>query len=127
MNTRIVWLIPLWMALLVPSCTTKSAARKQAAQAFAAGQGQALRQSQTRPPSEQPLVTVVGPVRLHLVPWQQGLTLALAIDAAVYTGVTDPQIILLRRGLETVEIKVNDLLRGTDNQELERGDIIEIR
>ncbi|MCX6905563.1 MAG: hypothetical protein NTW03_19215 [Verrucomicrobia bacterium] len=50
-----------------------------------------------------------------------------AVDAAAYTGFTDPLNIRLIRGEESVEIKVKDLLRGTKNPVLEAEDIIEIR
>jgi hypothetical protein len=123
MKLRAFHLILLLPALVVGGCTTKSKARAQAAQAYTAGQEQARKQSQNEPR----VITITGQVRNHVVPWQEGLTLAQAIDAAVYTGFTDPRTVLLTRGSETVEIKVKDLLRGTSNPEVEPGDLIEIR
>lgn len=109
--------------LLATGCTTKAKARAQAGAAFTAGQNQVLSQSQ----NQTPVVTLIGSVRHRIIPWQEGLTLAQAIDAAVYTGFSDPRLIVLARGPERVEIRVNDLLRGTANPILEPGDIIEIR
>jgi hypothetical protein len=119
------WFVTVWLALtwLLGGCTTKSSARRQAAEAFAAGQSQAM---ETLSPQGK-VVHVLGTVRQHAVPWEEGLTLAAAIDAADYTGLTDPKAFVLRRGGETLEISVKDLLRGTVNPELQVGDVIEIR
>ncbi len=103
-------------------CTTKTKAKKEAQRAFAAGHEQAMKEVRT----QQPVVTVVGQVRNHTIPWQEGLTLGQAIDAAVYTGFTDPRLIRLTRGEESVEIKVRDLLRGASNPPVEAGDVVEL-
>jgi hypothetical protein len=116
-------ILPLLLALVAAGCTTKSKARAQANEAFLAGENQALKASQEKDPS----VTVIGQVRKHTLRWEEGLTLAQAIDAAVYTGFTDPRYVVLTRGQERVQIKINDLLRGITNPELEPGDIIDIQ
>jgi hypothetical protein len=108
---------------LAPACTSRSKARSQAREAFLAGQNQALRHTQNQPP----IVTVIGEVRHHLIPWEEGLTLAVAIDAAGYSGLSDPRVIFLTRGTEREEIRVADLLQGMVNPELEPGDMIELR
>lgn len=113
----------LVVLLSLAGCTTKSSARRQAAEAFAAGQNQAM---QTLV-QQGKVIHVLGPVRQNAVPWQEGITLADAIDAADYTGMRDPRSILLRRADEAVEINVQDLLRGTVNPELQPGDVVEIR
>jgi hypothetical protein len=109
--------------LVTGGCTTKSKARAQAGAAFAAGQNEGLKQAQ----SQARVVTFVGQVRNRVVLWEEGLTLAQAIDAAVYTGFSDPKMIVLKRGAESVTIKVNDLLRGAANPVLEPGDMVDIR
>ncbi len=76
--------------------------------------------------TQQPVVTVLGQVRNHTIPWQDGLTLGQAIDAAVYTGFTDPRLIRLTRGSESIQITIRDLLRGTSNPPVEAGDQIEL-
>jgi hypothetical protein len=106
-----------------PGCTTTSGDRARAEQARTAAQAQEAGD----PRSRAQIVTVVGQVRHRVIPWEQGLTLTRALDAAAYTGFTDPRSILLRRGMDFVEIKVSDLLRGTVNPDLEPGDIIEIK
>jgi hypothetical protein len=118
----------LFAALAFAGCVTKSKARAQAEAAFKAGENQALsRVKPLPPPPEQPVVTLVGQVRNPVVSWREGLTLAEAIDAAVYTGFTDPKLIRLVRGSEALDIKPDELLRGLVNPPLEAGDIIEIR
>lgn len=112
----------LLQVLCLAACTTKSKAKLEASEAFSAGQSQALKQLQ----AHEPVVTVLGQVRNHTLPWQEGLTLAQAIDAAVYTGFTDPRLIRLTRGTEATEIKVRDLLRGAANPTVEAGDVIEV-
>lgn len=118
--------LPLMTALLLgmalAGCTTKSKSRAQAQQAFLAGQQRAAQAIQ-----HERTVTVLGHVRNRFVPWQEGLTLAEAINAAVYTSLIDPRIIRLTRGSERVEIRPSELLSGAFNPELKPGDLIELR
>ena len=114
--------VVLVLAVCLCACTTKSKARAKAAEAFAAGQNQAMKQAQPH----EPVVNILGQVRNHLIPWREGLTLAQVIEAAVYTGFTDPRLVRLTRGGESVEISVKDLLRGTSNPLVEAGDVVEI-
>lgn len=123
MRIRGLFILALLLALCVSACVTRSSAQKKAAEAFKAGETQATKRLQ----NQQPVVTVMGQVRNHIIPWEEGLTLAQAVDAAGYTGFTDPMNIRLIRGDESVEIKVKDLLRGTKNPVLEPEDTIEIR
>jgi hypothetical protein len=104
-------------------CTTKSAARLKAQNAFLAGQNAALQRPQTLPTGG---VTVVGAVQNPQVPWVAGLTLAQAIATANYTGTADPKKILITRQGETATLDVNVLLNGTTIP-LEPGDVVEIR
>jgi hypothetical protein len=122
MRLPCLFLFALMAVLVAGGCTTKSKARAQAGAAFVAGQNEGLKLAQ----SQQKVITFVGQVRNRVVLWQEGLTLAEAIDAAVYTGFSDPRSIVLRRGTESVTIKVNELLRGVTNPVLEPGDIVEI-
>ncbi|MBI5387465.1 MAG: hypothetical protein HZA90_22630 [Verrucomicrobia bacterium] len=133
-------LLVLISLLLVaaPGCTTKAKARAQAQRAFQAGQTQALQNAPPPTPSlpgqpsqaqapPQPSVTILGQVRNRFVPWHENLTLAEAIDAAVYTGFSDPRVIRLVRGEEFLDVATRDLLRGTVNPTVEPGDVIELR
>ena len=112
----------LLQVLCLAACTTKAKTKREVQKAFAAGRSQAMKEVET----QQPVVTVLGQVRNHTVPWQEGLTLAQLIDAAVYTGFTDPRTIRLSRGSETIQITVRDLLRGTSNPPVEAGDVVEL-
>jgi hypothetical protein len=122
-RAKAAWVLLALLLLGLPACTTKSRMRKEATAAYNAGHTEATKQGQ----SQQSVVTVLGQVRNHAIPWREGLTLVEAIDAAAYTGFSDPVVIRLTRGPETVEIKVKDLLRGTANPEVEAGDVIELR
>jgi hypothetical protein len=112
----------LLQVLCLAACTTKTKAKAEAQKAFAAGHSQAMKEMQT----QQPAVTVLGQVRNHTIPWQEGLTVAQAIDAAIYTGFTDPRFIRLTRGSESIQITIRDLLRGTSNPAVEAGDVVEL-
>jgi hypothetical protein len=116
-------LLLLLLAAGLVGCTTKGKARAEAGRAFAEGQAQAIQQMQ----SQQKDITVLGQVRNHVVTWEAGLTVAQAIDTAVYTGFMDPQVISLTRGGESVQIKIKDLLSGASNPPVEPGDVIEVR
>ncbi len=121
MSRRLILLL-LLPCLALTACVSKSKAKAEAQKAFVAGQTQALQAKQAQETS----ITVLGQVRNHSVPWEEGLTLAQAIDAAVYTGFSNPRTIRLTRGEESAEIKVSDLLRGVTNPPLEAGDVIEL-
>ena len=72
-----------------------------------------------------PNVTVFGPVRNSIVPWEEELTVAKAIVAADYVGAFDPhEIILVRNGRGT-RIDPKQLLQGKDFP-LQPGDVIQI-
>ena len=116
-------IILILAAATLAGCTTKAKARAEAQKAFMAAQAQALQSAQAQPAS----VTISGQVRNRVIPWQEGLTLAQAIDAAVYTGFSDPRLIRLRRGPEFLDISPNELLQGKVNPPLEAGDVIELQ
>jgi hypothetical protein len=111
------------MAALLSSCTTKSAARANAQEAFLEGQNAALRQQQAL---QTPSVTIVGPVQNPQVPWVAGLTLAQAIATANYLDSREPKQIVITRNGESATLDPNVLLNGTDVP-LEAGDVVELR
>ena len=102
-------------------CESKSRARLEARQAYVEGQELALRQSRPQPP----IVTVTGPVRNHIIPWTEELTLAKAIVAAEYTGYLRPHLIRVIRGGQATDIKPSALLSGED-MPLQPGDTIQL-
>lgn len=109
---------PPWSSLLATGvlvlltaagCVTKGAAKKRAEQAFAAGRQEALEAVQRE---QNPVVTILGEVRQHVVPWTETLTLSQAISEAQYTGMRDPRaIILIREGVR-ITIDIRRYLRG---------------
>jgi hypothetical protein len=111
------------MAALLSSCTTKSAARANAHEAFLEGQNAALRQQQAL---QTPSVTVVGPVQNPQVPWVAGLTLAQAIATANYLDSHEPKEIIITRDGESATLDPKVLLNGSDVP-LETGDVVELR
>ena len=123
---RTIIILVALSALALTGCTTKAKARTQARQAFEAGQKQAAQAAQTAP-GQASAVTVVGQVRNRIVPWKEGMTLAEALDAAVYTGFTDPRVIRLGRGADFQDITPKDLLSGKTNPAVEAGDVVELR
>ncbi len=73
-----------------------------------------------------PVVTVQGRVHNPTIPWSEGLTVAKAIVAADYYGVTDPrEIIVVRQGFAR-RVDPSKLLLGEDLP-LQPGDLMEIR
>ena len=108
--------------IFTTGCTTKSAARLKAQNAFLAGQNEALRQSAA---AQFNGVTVLGAVQRSQVPWVVGLTLAQAIATANYTGDVAPKHIIITRQGESAALDANVLLNGTDIP-LEAGDVVEL-
>lgn len=72
------------------------------------------------------VVRIMGPVRLPVVEWRDGLTLAQAIVEADYTPSGNPKAIILHRQGVRIPIEPALLLVGKD-QPLEPGDMIEIQ
>jgi hypothetical protein len=119
LSMRLVLAI-LTLALAACGSTTKAAARRQAQEAFMAGQRTAVLQQQSNG------VTVIGPVRNPNVPWVAGLTLAQAIATANYLDYHDPKEIIITRQGETATVDPKSLINGVTTT-LEPGDVIEIR
>ena len=105
---------------------SKSKANAQARAAYMAGQQQALaRMQQTQTLGQGPCVTVNGEVRIRVVPWTQGLTLAKAVIAADYYGAKDPgQLIIVHNGIAN-RVDPKQLLSGVDIP-LQPGDIVQL-
>jgi hypothetical protein len=110
-------------AALLSSCTTKSAARANAHEAFLEGQNAALRQQQA---AQTPGVTIVGPVQNPQVPWVAGLTLAQAIATANYLDSREPKQIIITRDGESATLDPKVLFNGAVIP-LEAGDVVELR
>src|SRR5271154_7323867 len=97
------------VAVLLSSCTTKSAAQAKAQEAFLEGQNAALRQQQAL---QTPSVTIIGPVQNPQVPWVAGLTLAQAIATANYLDSREPKQIIITRNGESATLDSKVLLNG---------------
>lgn len=111
------------VSLSVTGCVSKARHRLEVREAYVAGQQQAL--AQMRPVSTTDVI-VHGNVNNSLVPWQEGMTLAKAISEAHYNDIhNDPRMIILRRGVETMQITPNELLNGGDVP-VKAGDVIEL-
>jgi hypothetical protein len=113
-------IVTLLLAVALAGCTTKSAAKQQAREAFASGQRQGLAEGQ------RVNIRVLGPVRNPEIPWTDGLTLAQAIAAAETANRGVPKAIFLIRKGERGFIDPKVLLRGEDVP-LEPGDTVEVQ
>lgn len=109
------------MVCFITACTTRGKARRQAQEAFSAGQQQAITEQQRQG------VWVRGDVKNPFVPWHEGMTLAEAVAAAEYQGLWDPHEVVIIRGAQRVTINVRRLLQGIQNPPVEPGDIVELK
>jgi hypothetical protein len=130
-NTRLILpviystLLACALLLLAAGCTTKAKAKAQAQAAFLAGQQQVLERMQ-RTQNQAPSVTIIGPVRNGIVPWNQEMTLAKALLAADYIGTSDPaSIIIVHNGIAT-QVDPKQLLNGQDLP-LQAGDVVHLK
>ena len=115
--------IGILLVLFLAGCVSKKEAELKAHEAYMAGQAEAAKQWQSQ---QLPEVMVQGPVRNHVVPWREGLTLAQAIVEADYTGYMNPILVrVIRNGQMIEEMKGIDLLHHHDVP-LEAGDIVDI-
>jgi hypothetical protein len=104
-------------------CISKSRADADSRAAYIAGENSAFNRTVSL---QRTGVIVIGPVENPEVSWTNGLTLAQAILAAHYTGISGPMEISLTRQGETARLDPKDLLRGRDVP-LEPGDTITLR
>ena len=109
-NFRAVCL--LYLAVAFCGCVSKKKADAQAHAAFAAGQQQAMMLRAPQPAGN--IVTIVGPVRIPSLPWNEGLTLAKAIVNCGYQSPTDPKQIMIVRNGQAVPVDPRSLLAGED-------------
>ncbi len=111
------------LVLLLAGCVSNKEATFREHQAYIAGEQQGAKLSQPQQPLQ---ITVHGPVRNSIVPWEDDLTLAKAIVTADYTGFMNPILIrVIRNGQKIEEMKGIDLLHGHDVP-LAPGDIVDI-
>jgi hypothetical protein len=118
--------VSLLLAVTFAGCVSKSKAEAERRKAYIAGQQQAIaRVQQMQTQGQGPCVTVNGEVRNHVVPWEEGMTLAKALVAADYLGVSDPaQILILRNGVAK-RVQPKQLLSGSDIP-LQVGDVVHL-
>jgi hypothetical protein len=110
--------------LAASGCTTKAKAKAQAQAAFLAGQQKQM--ELMRRQTQNPSVTIIGPVRNGIVPWNQEMTLAKALLAADYVGTSDPtSIIIVHNGIAT-QVDPKQLLNGQDLP-LQAGDVVHLK
>lgn len=112
----------LFMGVFVASgCVSKATAKKQAQEAFRAGQQQAINRMQQQ---QGDVVRINGPVRQTTLPWTPNMTVASALVAADYYG-PEPSSILLVRDGRAMRLNTKELLAGRDVQ-LIAGDVIQV-
>ena len=129
-----VLVVGVLLALAVQSCVSKAKARKQAEQAFIAGQQQAMQRMQQQGTgvepglarTTQPTVTLLGSVRKSSVPWTPDLTLAKALVEGEYTGSSDPTEIYIVRGGIARPVDPAKLIGGQDIP-LQAGDMVQVK
>jgi hypothetical protein len=122
------------LALAVQGCVSKATARKQAQQAYIAGQQHALQMQQQEgvgveqglPRTTQPTVTLLGNVKKSSVPWTSDLTLAKALVEGEYTGSSDPTEIYIVRGGLARPVDPAKLIGGQDVP-LQAGDVVQVK
>ena len=113
----------LILSLAATGCVSNARHKLEVREAYVAGQQQAM--AQMRPASTTDVI-VHGNVSNSLVPWAEGMTLAKAIFEAHYNDTHhDPRMIILRRGVETMQITPDDLINGGDVP-VKAGDVIEL-
>jgi hypothetical protein len=129
-----VLVVGVLLALAVQGCVSKAKARKQAEQAFIAGQQQAMQRMQQQGTgvepglarTTQPTVTLLGSVRKSSVPWTPDLTLAKALVEGEYTGSSDPTEIYIVRGGIARPVDPAKLIGGQDIP-LQAGDMVQVK
>lgn len=110
------------IAVLASGCTTKARSKAEARAAYEAGQRQALSGLLD---ARRVNIRFIGPVHNPEVVWTEGLTLIPAIAAAGYNDARDPNVIVIIRQRQRIEVsplQLNDVKAFP----LEPGDTIEI-
>ena len=111
----------LLAVVLAGGCTSKSKSRANAQKAFRDGQAQATIAAEAK----QNGISFTGQVLNPMVTWTEGLTLAQAIVAARWAGLSDPRVVILTRAGERVELTPNESLAAAQLP-MEPGDQVEL-
>jgi hypothetical protein len=122
------------VALAVSGCAHhKEKTDEQIRRAYAAGAAGArmqMQQNQTQqpmlPPSGDPQVRILGPVRNPVLVWSDGLSLARALVLAEYQRNNPPTSITIYRNNQPLQIDPQAVLNGADYP-LFPGDIVYIQ
>jgi hypothetical protein len=127
---RFVSLIFAGTLLLAGCASHKNKNDDQLRRAYAAGAAAAQMQMQQRqmqqpaiPPSGDPQIRILGPVKNSVLIWSDGLTLARALALAEYQRNTAPSSITIYRNNQPLQIDPQAVLNGTDYP-LFPGDIV---
>lgn len=67
-----------------------------------------------------------GDVKMHVVPYVEGMTLAQGLLLAEYTGYLDPRSIAVTRAGVPYKVDVRRFMRGDENPELQPGDMVDV-
>jgi hypothetical protein len=122
------------LAFFFAGCAShKDKTQEQIRRAYAAGAAAArmqMQESQTQqpqiPPTGDPQVRILGPVRNSILVWSDGLTLARAIVLSEYQRNTTPNSITIYRNNQPLQIDPQAVLNGADYP-LFPGDIVYIQ
>jgi len=119
--------IGLAALFLGAGCVSKTQAKRQAQEAYMAGQNQALTAAVANAnKTVTPTITIHGPVANEVIPWVDDLTLAQALLQADYQAPTNPKRITITRNQgEIVQVNMRSFLNGNDIP-LQPGDRIDV-
>jgi len=130
---RFISLIFAMTFLLAGCASNKGKTDEQLRRAYAAGAAaarmqmqQGLEQQPQIPPSGDPQVRILGPVKNPVLVWSDGLTLARALALAEYQRNTTPSSIIIYRNNQPLRIDPQAVLNGADYP-LFPGDIVYIQ
>ena len=115
------WLLAAVGVTWLAGCSSKREAAFQ--KGYMAGQEQARKAQEDK---QQPTILFRGPVRQPVVPWEEGVKLSQALDAAGYTGASNPRNLMLIRKGQVFQIAPQKLLSGAVDPVLEPGDVVEV-
>jgi hypothetical protein len=122
------------LALAVTGCAShKNKNDDQLRRAYAAGAAAAQMQMQQHqmqqpviPPSDDPQVRILGPVKNSVLVWSEGLSLARALVLAEYQRNSAPSSITIYRNNQPLQIDPQAVLNGADFP-LFPGDIVYLK
>lgn len=111
------------VAAMAGGCATKSGVRSEMQRMM----GEERQRAERERLEKEPAVWFRGDVQLLRMAWREGLTLAVALSEARYTGFGTPKLLTVTRDGQVYSVNVRALLRGQENPELEPGDVVEVR